>query len=123
MIYSHPRLTDRAARVRFVEILRDSYRIQINCYVDSSEWSQFLAVSEDLNLRILTLLDSHGVQLAVPVQQWVRGDNAHPEQDKDLPTETLQAFPDYASDEKADMKGSLDYPEKGRPNEESVIKT
>ncbi|MGB1466095.1 MAG: mechanosensitive ion channel family protein [Alcanivorax nanhaiticus] len=123
LIYSHPRLTDRAARVRFVEILRDSYRIQINCYVDSSEWSQFLAVSEDLNLRILTLLDSHGLQLAVPVQQWVRGDNTQPGQDKNLPAETLQAFPDYASDEKAGMKGSLDYPEKGRPNEEPVIKT
>ena len=30
LIYSHPRLTERAARVRFEEILRDGYRISLN---------------------------------------------------------------------------------------------
>lgn len=97
-----------------MEILRDSYRLQINCYVDSSEFSQFLAVSEDLNLRILTLLEQHGMQLAVPVQQWVRGDATPSQQDNTLPPETLQAFPDFDKEEKSGMKGSLDYPEKGR---------
>lgn len=117
LIYSHPRLTEKAARVRFVEILRDSYRLQINCYVDSSEWSEFLAVSEDLNLRILTLLQENHLQLAVPVQQWVRGSITPPEEETTLPGETLQAFPDFASDEKDSMRDSLDYPEKGREPE------
>ena len=117
LIYSHPRLTEKAARVRFVEILRDSYRLQINCYVDSSEWSEFLAVSEDLNLRILTLLEENHLHLAVPVQQWVRGDTAPPEDKHTLPGETLQAFPDFASEEKDSMRGSLEYPEKGRDTE------
>ena len=116
MIYSHPRLTEKAARVRFVEILRDSYRLQINCYVDSSDWSEFLAVSEDLNLRILSLLETHGLHLAVPVQQWVR-DTSSPPEEAPLPAQTLQAFPDYASEEKDSMKSSLDYPEKGRVEE------
>ncbi|MCK0155513.1 mechanosensitive ion channel family protein [Alcanivorax sp. S6407] len=117
LIYSHPRLTEKAARVRFVEILRDSYRLQVNCYVDSSDWNQFLAVSEDLNLRILSILEQHGMQLAVPVQQWVRGDSRAAEQATALPAETLQAFPDYDGEEKEEMKGSLDYPEKGRTEE------
>ena len=115
LIYSHPRLTEKAARVRFVEILRDSYRIQVNCYVDSSEWSEFLAVSEDLNLRILTLLEQHGLQLAVPVQQWVRGDAPATASENAVSSDTLQAFPDFNKDEKSAMKGSLEYPEKGRP--------
>ncbi|MGB2247984.1 MAG: mechanosensitive ion channel family protein [Alcanivorax sediminis] len=114
LIYSHPRLTDRAARVRFVEILRDSYRIQINCYVDSKEWSEFLAVSEDLNLRILGLLDQHGLHLAVPVQQWVRGDAPAQPDASDVPSDTLMAFPDFNKEEKTAMKGNLPYPEKGR---------
>ena len=114
LIYSHPRLTERAARVRFVEILRDSYRLQINCYVDSSEYSQFLAVSEDLNLRILSLLEEHGLQLAVPVQQWVRGDNNADAGDANIPDTTLQAFPDFEKEAKNNMKGTLEYPEKGR---------
>ncbi|MZR62299.1 mechanosensitive ion channel family protein [Alcanivorax sp. DP30] len=117
LIYSHPRLTAKAARVRFVEILRDSYRLQINCYVDSSEFGEYLAVSEDLNLRILALLQQNNLQLAVPVQQWVRGDISATNEEGALPGETLQAFPDFASEEKDGMRGSLDYPEKGRESD------
>ena len=112
LIYSHPRLTERAARVRFEEILRDGYRISLNCYVDSSAYSEFLAVAEDLNLRILQILEDNDVHLAVPVQQWVNnteGSTATVQRNQDdaLP------FPDFSDDDKAAMKGSLDYPYKG----------
>lgn len=112
LIYSHPRLTERAARVRFEEILRDGYSISLNCYVDSSAYSEFLAVAEDLNLRILQILEDNGVHLAVPVQQWVNNSEdstatVQRSQDEVLP------FPDFSKDDKAAMKGSLDYPYRG----------
>lgn len=98
--------------MRFEEILRDGYRISLNCYVDSSAYSEFLAVAEDLNLRILQILEDNDVHLAVPVQQWVNnteGSTATVQRNQDdaLP------FPDFSDDDKAAMKGSLDYPYKG----------
>ena len=118
LIYSHPRLTEKAARVRFVDILRDSYRLEINAYVDSSEFGEYLAVSEDLNLRILSLLEQQGLQLAVPVQQWIRGDRPAESEGETVPDSTLQAFPDFEKEAKTTMKGTLDYPEKGRHEQE-----
>ena len=83
--------------------------------MDSSAYGEFLAVAEDLNLRILQILEDNGVHLAVPVQQWV--DNTEDStatvqrsQDEALP------FPDFSDDDKVAMKGSLDYPYKGREN-------
>ena len=80
--------------------------------MDSSAYSEFLAVAEDLNLRILQILEDNDVHLAVPVQQWVNnteGSTATVQRNQDdaLP------FPDFSDDDKAAMKGSLDYPYKG----------
>lgn len=114
LIYSHPRLTDVAARVRFEEILRDSYRISLNAYLDSGDYSEFLAVSEDLNLRILAILESHQLRLAVPVQQWIQGEES--QSPAPQTAEVDEAFPDFSDEEKRAMRGSIDYPEKGLPS-------
>lgn len=123
LIVGHPCLLDMAARARFETIERDAYVVSINGYVNSADYDIYLAVAEDMNLRILRILDDCGVKLAVPVQH-IRVQQANEiAEDKQSEAETRVnqleqqnrlAFPDFTEEEKASLKGQLSYPERGR---------
>lgn len=126
LLLSHPKVLDTALRVRFDEIERDAYRIGLNAYIGTSSMPEFLAVSEDINFRLLGILESTGLQLALPQQRIVlerpdqtegeRIASIRDESEKEiqalLEQETL-GFPDYSADRKAELRGSIQYPEKG----------
>ena len=126
LLLSHPKVLDTALRVRFDEIERDAYRIGLNAYIGTSSMPEFLAVSEDINFRLLGILESTGLQLALPQQRIVleRGNQAEDariaaireESEKEIQALLEQealAFPDYSADRKAELRGSIQYPEKG----------
>lgn len=122
LIYSHERLTDRAARVRFEAIERDALRITINCYADTASWPELLAVAEDLNLRILTILDELGVELAVPEQRLTIGRQPVPLANTAVDAQAVITqmqetgelpFPDHSTEQREQMRGSVRFPEKG----------
>lgn len=126
LVYSHPRLVTEGARVRFEEIARDAHVIAISCYVDTGSWPEFLAVAEDLNLRTIDLLEELNIVLAVPeqrltleravpsanVRQQASDEVVRLEGNNELP------FPDFSSDDKAAMHGSIPYPVRGRQTTE-----
>src|SRR5262249_15411984 len=55
-------------RVRFIGIGESSFDLEIFCYILTGNFGEFLAIREDLLLRILELLASKGMGLAVPVR-------------------------------------------------------
>ena len=123
LVLSHPRILDVAARARFNDIERDAFVITINCYVNTSNIVEFFAVEEDLNLRIVTLLDALGVQLAVPEQKLVVSaqTDLSPEKYEAAKQEIAAllendklAFPDFTDEEKEALRGSIEYPDLGR---------
>ncbi len=65
VLNGHERIKD-GHRVRFVSIAEDSHLIGVFGYFDTSVWAEYLELAEELNLRILDIVDSSETGLAFP---------------------------------------------------------
>ena len=68
LLYQHPRVDSTTARIRFVGFGQSSMDLEIFAYVLETEYEAFLAVQEDLLLRIMDLVESSGSGFAFPSQ-------------------------------------------------------
>jgi MscS family membrane protein len=68
MLSSHPDVDPNPARVRFEGFGSDSLDIGIFAYVLRTDYSEYLEVAEDLNLRIMDIISQAGTELALPIQ-------------------------------------------------------
>jgi MscS family membrane protein len=53
-------------RVRFTSIAETSLEIEVFTYFDTSVWAEYLELAEELNFRILEIIESSGTKLALP---------------------------------------------------------
>ena len=53
ILLAHPRVTDDPARVRFVGFGAYSLDLEVFAYVDTSDWSEFLEIREDIYLHFM----------------------------------------------------------------------
>lgn len=122
MLLSHPLTDPDPARVRFVGFGPSSLDLEVFCYVHTRDWSTFLAIQEDIFLRVMDIVRDAGSSFAFPSQTVYLG------RDEKLPPEVVERvesqvaqwrtdgrlpIPDYAPDERTDFRGSIDYPEAG----------
>jgi len=68
MLTRHPRVVPEGARVRFVNFGAYSLDLEIFAYVRTSDFAEFLAVAEDLNLRLMDIVENAGSSFAFPSQ-------------------------------------------------------
>lgn len=68
LLYSHSMVYRDPARVRLVAFGAYSLDIEIFAYIKTADNDEFLAVQEDLLLRIMTIVDQAGARLAIPSQ-------------------------------------------------------
>ena len=68
ILYAHPRVDPDPARVRFLGFGSSSLNIEIFAYIHASDYSEFLEVQEDLNLRIADIVNASGSGFAFPSQ-------------------------------------------------------
>jgi MscS family membrane protein len=68
LLISHAKLSNDPARVRFVSFGAYSLDLEIFAYVMTSDWNEFLAVREDLYLRIMDIVERSGSGFAFPSQ-------------------------------------------------------
>jgi MscS family membrane protein len=68
LLYSHPRVLPDGPRVRFTEFGAHSLDLQINSFIDTTIFTDFLEVAEDLNLRIMDIVAESGTNFAFPTQ-------------------------------------------------------
>lgn len=119
LLYAHPKLTPDPARIRFIGFGDFSLDLEVFAYVRTTDFDEFLAVREDVFLRILDVVAESGSGFAFPSQ------TAYLARDVDLDTKKLQAaeervrewrergelwlpeFPAQAIDE---LSGTLEYP-------------
>ena len=124
LFYSHPMVLQDTVSVRFERIEQATAVLRLDAGVPTTNYQEFLAVAEDLNLHIVELVHAAGAifsgpgqvlqlrefkqasdeemaQISAMLQEWR-------EQDK-LP------FPDHSAAEKDAFRASLDYPPKGSP--------
>jgi MscS family membrane protein len=60
VLYAHPKVNPDPARIRFVGFGAYSLDLDIFAYVDVTDYSEFLEVAEDLNLRIMDIVEQAG---------------------------------------------------------------
>ena len=125
LVLGHPMVTHDPARVRFVDYGISSKDIEIFAYLRCRDQDSFLAIKEDILLRIGEIIKTAGTGFALPSQTAYLG------RDSGLDTERLEQaeteihrlrmtgklpFPEFEAEERDRLEDSLDYPQKGSPD-------
>ena len=125
LLLAHPRITEEPARVRFVGFGAYSLDIEIVAYVDTPDWSEFLAVREDLYLRIIDVVNEAGSGFAFPSSTMYLGPDtglsekqtrAAEEQVRAWRQEGALPFPHFPEGFAAEKHNRLDWPPAGSPD-------
>ncbi len=65
---AHERILQENHRVRFKEISDDALLVEVYGYVDTTAWSEYLELAEELNMRILEIVAQAGTTLSLPAR-------------------------------------------------------
>jgi MscS family membrane protein len=65
---SHDRILQDSHRVRFKEIADDALLVEVYAYLDTTDWSVYLGLAEELNMRILEIVAQAGTTLSLPAR-------------------------------------------------------
>ncbi len=68
MLRAHEQVQADSVIVQFVEFNESSLDVLIVCYMTVTAWADFQAAKQDINLRIMRILDTHGVGVAFPTR-------------------------------------------------------
>jgi MscS family membrane protein len=122
LLYAHPELTPDPARVRFIGFGDSSLDLEVFAYVRTADYDRFLAVREDVFLRIMDIVAGSGSGFAFPSQTtYLARDSGLDEKRLRAAEERvrewrergelwLPEFPRRAIDE---LRDTLDYPADG----------
>ncbi len=67
MLKNHPRIAkDQLLMVYFRDFSDSSLDIFIYCFTDTADWKEYLAIREDVNLKIMEIVERHGASFAFP---------------------------------------------------------
>jgi MscS family membrane protein len=119
LLYEHPRVETEGARVRLVSFEESTLTLEIFCYVLTRDFAEFLAIREDLLLRIMEIVKSSGSGFGLPSQTLYLGrdfgldkgktEEAHRQVQQWRESAELP-FPDFASGQVSEFSNSLPYP-------------
>jgi MscS family membrane protein len=68
LLTSHPRVDPQDIRVRLVGFGEHSLDVELFAYVRTTEWVEFLAIREEIYLRVMELVAAAGTSFAFPSQ-------------------------------------------------------
>ncbi len=68
MLRAHEQVQADSVIVQFVAFNESSLDVLMVCYMKVSAWADFQAAKQDINLRIMRILDTHGVGMAFPTR-------------------------------------------------------
>ena len=119
LLYEHPKVETVGARARLISFDDSTYTVEIFCYVLTRDNAEFLAIGEDLLLRIMEIVNTSGSGLALPSQTLYLGRDSGLDKDK---TESVHRevqkwresgnlpFPDFEAKNISEFSNSLPYP-------------
>ena len=124
LLYAHPKVLRDPARIRFVEFGTSSLDLDIFAYINSTDYGEYLEITEDLNMRMMDIVSQAGTRLALPSLREYEEQPDCVDEDRvgDIESEVrawresntlyLPIFPDGTID---DLAGTLTYPPPGAP--------
>jgi MscS family membrane protein len=68
LLSSHERVLQDGHRVRFKEIADDALLVEVYAYLATTDWAEYLEISEELNMRILEIVAQAGTSLSLPAR-------------------------------------------------------
>ena len=122
LLYQHPRVDSTTARVRFIGFGQSSLDVEIFAYVLETVQEAFLAVQEDLLLRVMDLVEAGGSGFAFPSQTLYMAKDGGLDAEKSRKAadtvgrwrdEGELPFPDHTPALVSHLDSTLDYPPKG----------
>jgi len=120
LLYEHPKVETDGARIRFIGIDESALTLELFGYILTRSAPEFLAIREDLLLRIMDLVDASGTTFAFPSRTlYLRRDPGLDKEKTEATAGQVQQwrenrtlpFPDYASSDISDFSNSLPYPQ------------
>ena len=122
MLLAHPKIDPSPARVRFAAFGAFSLDIDIFAYVRTTDYNEFLAVREDIFLRIMDIIAASGTGFAFPSQTIYTApdDGVDAERTQAAEQEVARwrasgelSLPDPSATQVSAVEDTLDYPPKG----------
>jgi MscS family membrane protein len=119
MLYEHPKVETDGASIRFANFDTSALRLEIASYVMTTDANEFIAVREDLLLRIMDIVEKSGTGFAFPSQTLYLSRDSNLDKDKTAAVEQQVQqwrdgnnlpFPDFAPEEKSTFRGAIVYP-------------
>ncbi len=124
LFYSHPMVMQDTVSIRFERIEQATAVLRLDAGIPTTVFQEYLAVAEDLNLRIVELVHGAGAIFSGPGQVLQLREFKQASEEElakvdamlnDWRDQDKLPFPDHSSEDKASFKSSLDYPPKGSP--------
>ena len=67
MLKNHPRIDiSQTTMVYFTDFGESSLNIFVYCFTDTADWKEYLSIREDVNLKIMEIVEKHGASFAFP---------------------------------------------------------
>jgi MscS family membrane protein len=124
MLYAHPKILSEPLHVRFRGFGEYSLDIEVFAYIGVIDYTESLEIAEDLNLRIMEIVETSGSDFAIPaeIQYTLPGRPLDEDRARAVSLEVKEwkskrelYLPNFPPDKIAAIKGSLDYPPEGSP--------
>jgi len=122
LLLKHPMITPEPARARFAGFGNHSVDVEIFAYVGTWDWDEFLAIQEDIFLRLIDIVDESGTTFAFPSTVNYLTKDAGMDAERTERTEAIMRelrkgqklpFPEFDVRTRGDLRDSLDYPPEG----------
>jgi MscS family membrane protein len=119
LLISHPMVSNDPARIRFIGFGSCSLDLEVFAYVLTADWNEFLAVREDIFLRIMDVVAKSGTGFAFPSQTAYLGKDSGLDAEKTAAAEAEVAqwrterrvpFPAMSEGEIAGITDTLKWP-------------
>jgi MscS family membrane protein len=119
MLYAHPKVESGSATIRFANFDVSSLRIEISSYVLTRDSNEFIAIREDLLLRIMDIVENSGTGIAFPSQTLYFSRDSGLDKDKaaaaeqqvqDWRDQHQLPFPDFAPADMSTFRDTITYP-------------
>ena len=119
MLYEHPKVESDSASIRFANFDSSALRLEISSYVLTRDSNEFMAIREDLLLRIMDIVEKSGSGFAFPSQTLYFSRDSGLDKEKAAAAEQQVQhwrdqhqlpFPDFAPADKSAFGGSIVYP-------------
>jgi MscS family membrane protein len=119
MLYGHPKVESASGRVRFIGFGSSSLDLEVFAYVLETDYGAFLAIQEDLLLRIMDIVAANGSGFAFPSQtMYLSKDSGMDEAKRQEAIRKVREwrekgelpFPDFSPETIAKIDNRIEYP-------------